>query len=468
MPSPQPTPVPSEAAARVRRNTFILAMAAGLAGLMFGLDTGVIAGALTFIKEAFSADDRTLEWIVSSLMAAAAVGSVLAVFIADKWGRKGTLVVAGILFLGGTALCSLAPSVPVMIAGRVCLGLGVGLAAFAAPLYIAEIASQDRRGGLIASYQLMITVGILLAFTSDSLLTPGGHWRVMFGVLAVPTVLFLLATLVLPYSPRWLMTKGRREEARTVLLTLRESAEIADEELSRIDGQLAQQETPGMALLLSSSSFRRTFTLGIAMQMLQQFSGINILMYYAPVVLGRMGFTATQSVWSTTALGVVNTLATLVAVALMDRWGRRSLLSISTFFSAVAMLGFGTLLWIGATSLSASIAAMGCLILFIAAFAVGQGPLPWIICSEIQPIRGRTFAVSCSTLASWIANWLVSNVFLSSMAVINDYGVFWCLAAFNLTFFIVGLLFVPETKGCSLEDIEQKIASGVRLRDAGQ
>ncbi|BCI66931.1 sugar porter family MFS transporter [Acetobacter aceti] len=468
MPSSISTSAQRDASARVRRTTFFLALAAGLAGLMFGLDTGVIAGALGFIRDEFQTNDRTTEWIVSSLMLAAAFGSVLAVFVADKWGRKGTLLVAGGLFLSGTALCSLATSVSMMIVGRACLGLGVGLAAFAAPLYIAEIASQDRRGAMISSYQLMITIGILLAFTSDSLLTPGGHWRIMFAVLSVPTVLFLLTTLLLPYSPRWLLTKGRRQEARDVLLRVRETAEEADAELSRIDRQLGREESAGAALLISNPNFRRTFVLGIALQMLQQFSGINVLMYYAPTVLNHMGFNASSSVWCTTAIGVVNTLATLAAVALMDRWGRRLLLSISTFFAAIAMLGFGTLLWTGATSMTASMIAMGFLFLFIAAFAVGQGPLPWIIGSEVQPLRGRTFAVSCSTLASWIANWLISNIFLSSMSVIGDYGVFWCLAGFNALFFVVGLMFVPETKGCSLEDIEDRINSGVRLRDAGQ
>ncbi|NHN88544.1 sugar porter family MFS transporter [Acetobacter conturbans] len=468
MPFQASTSVTMDASARVRRKTYMLALAAGLAGLMFGLDTGVIAGALGFIREEFATNDRTTEWIVSSLMLAAAFGSVFAVFIADKWGRKGTLLIAGMLFLLGTALCALAGSVTAMIVGRACLGLGVGLAAFAAPLYIAEIASKDRRGGMIASYQLMITIGILLAYTSDSLLTPGGHWRIMFGVLAIPTVLFMMATLLLPYSPRWLLTKGRREEARTVLMTLRESAEDADEELSRIDAQLGREESAGAALLISSPSFRRTFTLGIALQMLQQFSGINVLMYYAPIVLSHMGLTPSASVWCTTAIGLVNTLATLVAVGLMDRWGRRILLSLSTFFSAVAMLGFGTLLWTGSQSMLASTIAIGFLILFIASFALGQGPLPWIVGSEIQPLRGRTFAVSCSTLSSWIANWLISNVFLSSMAVIGDYGVFWCLAGFNMLFFIVGRLFVPETKGCTLEEIADRINSGVRLRDAGQ
>lgn len=468
MPSSPSTSAQRDASARVRRTTFFLALAAGLAGLMFGLDTGVIAGALGFIRDEFQTNDRTTEWIVSSLMLAAAFGSVLAVFVADKWGRKGTLLVAGGLFLSGTALCSLATSVSMMIVGRACLGLGVGLAAFAAPLYIAEIASQDRRGAMISSYQLMITIGILLAFTSDSLLTPGGHWRIMFAVLSVPTVLFLLTTLLLPYSPRWLLTKGRRQEARDVLLRVRESAEEADAELSRIDRQLRREESAGAALLISNPNFRRTFVLGIALQVLQQFSGINVLMYYAPTVLNHMGFNASSSVWCTTAIGVVNTLATLAAVALMDRWGRRLLLSISTFFAAIAMLGFGTLLWTGATSMTASMIAMGFLFLFIAAFAVGQGPLPWIIGSEVQPLRGRTFAVSCSTLASWIANWLISNIFLSSMSVIGDYGVFWCLAGFNALFFVVGLMFVPETKGCSLEDIEDRINSGVRLRDAGQ
>ncbi|MBV1837846.1 sugar porter family MFS transporter [Acetobacter estunensis] len=452
-------------AARARRLSIFVGAAAALAGLMFGLDTGVIAGALPLLSHDLGTSDRTAEWIVSSLMLAAAFGSFQAGTLAERWGRRGTLLIASVLFLIGIALCALAPGVEVMIAGRICLGLGVGLAAFAAPLYIAEITAQSRRGRMIALYQLMITIGILMAFISDGLLAQGGHWRWMFGVIALPTLMFLGTTLMIPPSPRWLLMKGRREEAVQVLRELRGSSEAAKTEADGIELQLSHEKQAGLALLRVSPGFRRTFTLGIAIQALQQFSGINVLMYYAPTVLERLHFSASAAVWCTTALGVANTLATIVSVMLIDRWGRRGLLLLSTAGAAFAMLAFGTLLWTGDHSPALTV---GLLVLFICAFAVGEGPLPWVLCSEIQPLRGRTFAISCSTLSNWIANWAVSNVLLSCLNLIGAHGVFWCLGAFNALFFAVTWFFVPETRGESLEDIEERVNAGVPLRRLGR
>lgn len=453
---------------KARERAFLFAGAAGLAGLMFGLDTGVISGALKFIGDDLHAGDRTQEWIVSSLMLGAAGGSLLAIPVSRLRGRRGTMLYAGFLFLIGTALCTLAHSVAVMIAGRIFLGIGVGFASFAAPLYIAEITEKSRRGRMISLYQLVITGGMLLAMFSDSLLSYGGHWRWMLGILAVPTIAFILATVGIPRSPRWLMSRGHRKEARSVLLLLRGSREQAEEELDRIDEHLSAEKGSGISLLKTSPGFRKTFALGLALQIFQQLAGINILMYYAPHLLGNLKFSPSAAVWCTTLLGFANMGATGLAIFLIERWGRRSLLLFSTATATLSMLCFGAVLWLGVQGMAGSVLIVLLLVIFTAGFAMGEGPVPWTMCTEIQPLRGRSFAIACSTFANWGTNWLMSNAFLTLMAAFSDYTVFWMLAGFNLLFFVIALLWVPETRGCGLEEIEERVAAGMPLRDIGQ
>ncbi|WP_206065113.1 sugar porter family MFS transporter [Komagataeibacter xylinus] len=451
-----------------RRNAFLFAGAAGLAGLMFGLDTGVIAGALKFMGLDLGANERAQEWIVSSLMLGAAGGSLLAIPVSHYRGRRGAMFYAGLLFLLGTGLCSLAPSIPVMIAGRVCLGIGVGFASFSAPLYIAEITEKSQRGTMISLYQLVITAGMLLALLSDSLLSYGGHWRWMLGILAVPTVFFILATMRVPYSPRWLAMHGRRREARGVLQKVRGSRERANNELDRIEQNLRKTEGNGFELLKTSAGFRKTLALGMALQMFQQLAGINILLYYAPHLLEHLGFSAQAAVWCTTLLGLANMVATGVAIVLIDRWGRRPLLLVSTLVASFSLCVFGFVLFAHVGGSMGSIAIIGLLVLFTLGYALGEGPVPWTMCTEIQPLQGRGLAIACSTFANWMTNWLISNVFLSVMSLIGDYGIFWLLAGFNAVFFLIGYFLVPETRGCSLEEIEQRVKAGYPLREIGQ
>ncbi|GAL96491.1 d-galactose transporter [Acetobacter tropicalis] len=434
---------------------------------MFGLDTGVIAGALHFIGLEFHTTTVTDEWIVSTLMLGAAGGALLASFLAREWGRRITLSCAAVLFLAGTAACCFAHSVPVLMAGRVVLGLGVGLAAFAAPLYISEITAQKDRGRMISLYQMAITIGMLMAYFSDSLLAGGGHWRWMLGIPAIPAVFFLLSTLVVPYSPRWLVTQGRHKEASRVLHMLRDSSEKAKRELTRIRQQVNKENVSGFELFKTSAPFRRSFFLGLSLQALQQLTGINVLMYYAPKVLERAHFGSAAAIWATTLLGVANLAATVAALFLIDRWGRRPLLVTSCIIASLSLVLFGFVLKLHVDGPLGAVLIIGTLVAFILGYALGEGPLPWTLCSEIQPLKGRSLAIGCSTFVNWITNWLISTVFLSCMTVLGDSVTFWMLAGFNMLFLVVALLFVPETKGTSLEDIEDNLMRGERLRDIG-
>ncbi len=267
-----------------------LGILAALAGLMFGLDTGVVAGALPFIATDFHAGDALQGWIVSSMMAGATVGSLFAGRISVRFGRTGAMLGAAILFLIGTLFCALAPGAAIMIVGRLFLGLAVGVAAFAAPLYISEITVESVRGAMISFYQLMVSLGIFLAFVSDSLLAPGGHWRWMLGVMAVPASCFLGIVLILPHSPRWLMMRGEKDRARRVLQSLRSDEEVAEAELVDIQSRLQKSSDAGVGLFKSNPNFRRTVFLGMLLQIMPAALGDQCASVLCPARLSGGAF----------------------------------------------------------------------------------------------------------------------------------------------------------------------------------
>ena len=458
--------VASTLAVQPKATAVFTCVLAALAGLMFGLDIGVISGATQFIQKEFGISDHTIEWIVSSMMFGAAVGAAGAGWLSASLGRKRSLILAAILFVAGSLLCGAAWSPQSLIAARIVLGLAIGLAAFTAPLYLAEVASEDNRGAMISLYQLMITIGILVAFLSDTVFSYSGNWRWMLGIIAIPGVLFLFGVLLLPDSPRWLMMRNRKDEAISVLQRLRGDAQIVAREAADIEEQLRTPQR-GWHLFLENSNFRRSVALGVMLQLVQQFTGMNVVMYYAPRIFQDMGYDTASQMWFTAAVGLTNVLATFIAIGLVDRWGRKPILY--TGFSAMAV-GLGivaTMMHLGISSHGEQTFTVAMLLLFIVGFAMSAGPLVWTICSEVQPLKGRDFGIGCSTFTNWIANMIVGATFLSLLNGIGHAATFWLYAALNLLFLIFTYALVPETKGVTLEQIERKLMSGVRLRDIG-
>lgn len=447
--------------------TIIIGILAATAGLMSGLDIGVISGALDFVSEAFHASTFAQEWIVSAMMAGAAVGAVLAGWLAKITGRKWALVLGGVIFIIGSLGCALAWSVASMIWGRAMMGLAIGIAAFTSPLYLSEIASENTRGAMISTYQLMITVGIFMAFISDTLLSYHAQWRWMFGMIAIPGVLFVVGVLFLPYSPRWLMMQGRREEALDVLKDLRPTAHEAHAEIRAIDEQLKQRQG-GFSLLWENANFRRSILLGVMLQAMQQFAGINVVMYYAPKIFAMAGFVGTAQMWCTAMIGFVNVLATLAAIGLVDRWGRKPILYCGFSIMTVSMAALAVLNHVGMESDGAKILCVFLIMIFIVAHAMSAGPLMWVLCSEIQPIKGRDLGITLSTLTNWISNMIVGASFLSLLGWLGGAKTFGLIALLNALFLLLTKLFVPETKGVSLEVIEQNLMAGKKLREIGQ
>ena len=447
---------------------YIVALTAALAGLLFGLDIGVISGALPFIGKHFGASDIAKEWIVSSLLVGAVLGTLVSGFISRKYGRKNTIIVSAIIFAIGAVLSSIANSVPILIGVRVFLGIAVGIASFTAPLYLSEMAPQKIRGRLISMYQLMITIGILLAFLSDTWLSYGGHWRIMLGILVIPSTVLFIGVLFLPKSPRWLFLVGRKAEAREVLNKLRESIEEVELEIDEIESGLKAQQNG--VKMISNPNFRKALFLGIGLQIMQQFTGMNVVMYYAPQIFKDAGFATTaEQMWGTVLVGLINVLATFFAIAFVDKLGRKPILAIGFFVMGISMTFMGWMFHIGVeTSSLVQFSAIIALLLFIIGFAMSAGPIIWVLCSEIYPLQGRDLGITISTATNWICNTIVGATFLTLLNNFGDAKTFFLFGGMNIVFIFVLLRFAPETKGVSLEKIEKNLMSGMPINKIGR
>nr|WP_077999847.1 sugar porter family MFS transporter [Edwardsiella tarda] len=447
--------------------TFFVCFLAALAGLLFGLDIGVIAGALPFITDTFSITSSQQEWVVSSMMFGAAVGAVGSGWMNHGLGRKYSLMIGAILFVAGSLFSAFAPNVEILILSRILLGLAVGIVSYTAPIYLSEIAPERIRGSMISMYQLMITIGILGAYLSDTAFSYSGSWRWMLGVITIPALVLLVGVFFLPDSPRWLASRDRHDQARRVLEKLRDSSKQAQDELNEIRESLKLKQS-GWSLFKQNSNFRRAVYLGILLQVMQQFTGMNVIMYYAPKIFDLAGFASTeQQMWGTVIVGLVNVLATFIAIGLVDRWGRKPTLILGFIVMAIGMGTLGTMMNIGITSSVTQYFAIFMLLMFIVGFAMSAGPLIWVLCSEIQPLKGRDFGITCSTATNWIANMIVGATFLTMLNNLGSAHTFWVYAALNLIFIFITLALIPETKNISLEHIERNLMAGKPLRNIG-
>ena len=459
--------VAQPAVAHSRATAVFVCILAALAGLMFGLDIGVISGAQQFIQKEFTVSDSTIGLIVSFMMIGAAVGALVAGWLSGHLGRKRSLILGAVLFVAGSILCGMAWNPEVLIVGRFILGVAIGLASFTAPLYLAEIAPEQIRGAMISLYQLMITIGILAAFLSDTAFSYSGNWRWMLGIIAVPGALFLLGVFFLPYSPRWLMMRGRRAEAEQVLLKLRGNPVEINKELSDIEEQLKVPQR-GVHMFFQNANFRRSVGLGVLLQVMQQLTGMNVVMYYAPRIFEGMGYNTESQLWFTAIVGLVNVLATFIAIAFVDRLGRKPILYAGFVVMTLGLGVVGTMMHLGIHTHAEQFFTVAMLLIFIVGFAMSAGPLIWTLCSEIQPLKGRDFGIGCSTLTNWVANAIVGWSFLPLLNGIGEARTFWLYAAFNAVFIVFTFWLVPETKGTTLEAIERNLMAGKRLREIGR
>jgi SP family galactose:H+ symporter-like MFS transporter len=438
-----------------------------LAGLLFGYDQGVIAGALEGIKDDFHIGSAATEIIVSWVTLGALFGALFAGSLADRLGRRITILLAAGLFTIGAAVEALAPGTAVLVVGRLVVGFGVGVASVAAPLYAAEQAPTHLRGRFVSTYQLAITIGIFIAYFVDQQLTNGDWWRLMLGASAVPGVLLLLAMAPMPESPRWLIGAGRRADAARSLAKVRPDVDV-DATLDSIEAAVRTDQADRASWAeVFSRSLRKPLMVGIGLAVAQQLTGINAIIYYADTIFAKAGFAtpADQASATTWAIGGVNVLATFIAVAYVDRFGRRPLLlaglvGMATSLVTVAiafhyMDGADTSGAGAGGPTTAGIVTLVALVVFIASFAFSLGPVVWTVINEIFPNRVRGRAVAFATAVNWGAAFLVSEFFLTLIDDLGTSATFGLFALFSVIAFAWIYKRVPETKGRTLEEIER-------------
>lgn len=435
----------------MRPFVFLVASIAALGGLLFGYDTGVISGAILFITHDFTLDTKLQELTISVVLIGCILGSSVAGSIADRGGRRTTLLVSGIIFAIGAILSAIAPSDDVLLAGRLVVGIAIGFCSVVAPLYISEVAPADVRGAMVSLYQFAITVGILAAYIVDYALAPAGAWRWMLGLGVVPALILIGGMLPLPESPRYLFKVGLADTAREELRRIAGGAEIAIEEAAITES--LKIKSAGFATF-ATPAVRNALILGFSLAVLQQVTGINTVIYYGPHIFQLAGIASNvASILATTLVGVVNVLLTLVAIFFVDRIGRKPLLyaGISGMFVALAALAFA----FAQPHLQGSLAgiALGSMMLYVGSFAYSLGPIVWLLISEIFPLEVRGVGMSICTLGNWVANLAVSLFFLTMVAAFGPSLTFATYAALCIVTLVVVWRGVPETKREILEHI---------------
>jgi sugar porter (SP) family MFS transporter len=452
----------------------VVAAVTMLSGLLFGYDQGVISGALSFIKTDFDLSNTLVEVVTSWVTLGALFGALAAGSLADRFGRKSALITAGALFIVGALAQSLAPGIPILVIGRFVIGFGVGVASVAAPVYASELAPAETRGRYVSSYQLAITIGILVAYIVDALLSPSGDWRLMLGIAVVPGALLIVFVLIAPRSPRWLMKEGRREEARATLIQVRGSRGV-DERLDEVQAEIDREsaERASWREVFAAGS-RKALWVGLGLAVFQQITGINAIIYYADQIFDLAGLTSPTAQADATMLcvGAVNVLATFIAIAFVDRLGRRPLLFAGLVGMTVSLTTVGlAFLFVDSGDQQRGMSVLGMvtmmsLMVYIASFAFSLGPIVWTIINEIFPNRIRGRAVATATALNWGSAFLVSQFFLTMVDDIGTSATFLVFAGCSVLAFLWIWRKVPETKGIPLEDMPRIWASDDPVHEA--
>ena len=462
----------------------VIASIAATGGLLFGFDTGVISGAIPFLQDYFVLTDSQVETITALGLIGAVVGALFTGRITDYLGRKKVILASAFVFATGAVWTGLAPTVNQLMISRFYLGLAIGVSSFAVPLYISEIAPTKIRGTLVSMFQLLITVGILAAYLSDNAFADNNNlecWRPMLWVGVIPAAVLFIGMFFLPETPRWLMSKGREEEAKKVLDRI-EDPEFVVASMASMKSDMAIDASQASWKEIFKPWLRNALIIAVGIMFFQQFVGINTVIYYSPKIFLAAGFEGAEAaIAASVIVGVVNVLFTIVSLFIIDKLGRRKLyfIGLSGIFFALICMGLGFMLpgagkWFLVISM----------LVYIAFFAISLGPLGWVLITEVFPTRVRGLGSSIGSLSNWGFNTLVVWTFFKMASAIGNAkevvvpegkdlsevcpscvgGVFWIFAAVALIGLVWGYFYIPETKGISLEKIEEHWRNGGKPR----
>ena len=444
----------------------LTAAIAGLGGLLFGYDTGIIAGALLFIKTDFHLDSFQQGLVVAAVPIGAVVGAGIAGPAADRYGRRLMILLAAGVFIVGALASATAPGSEVLVIARIVIGVAIGLASAAAPVYISEVAPAESRGRLVSFFQLAVTIGILVAYLVGLAFNASEGWRWMLGLGCVPALALGFGMLRMPQSPRWLVMSGDDFAARATLAKIRvDDPDTIDLELEEIKESL--DEKPGAWSELRQPLVKAALVVGVGLAILQQVTGINTVIYYAPTIVEFTGVNSSAgSILAAVGVGIINVGMTVLALRLLDRAGRRTLLMIGVSGMVISLFALGAAFIGGGGSTLASVVAIVSLMAYVASFAISLGPIFWLLNAEIYPLSVRSKAAGVGTMANWTFNFIVSLTFLLLIEAAGRTGAFWIYGGIGLFTLFFCWKFVPETKGKRLEDIQQYFQERADSRDA--
>lgn len=426
------------------------AIIASLGGFLCGYDTGVISGALLYIEKSFQISSIETGMLVSSISLGAIAGAFLNGFVIDRIGRKHTIILSACFFFIGSLLCSISSNVYYLIISRVITGIAVGVVSFASPLYLSEISAKENRGKIVSFYQIAITLGILVAYCSNYCLSQYiNNWRLMLLAGIIPAMVLFFGFLFLDDTPRWLVLKNKKEKAKKILAGYNKNSD-PEYEIEQIESITKTEER-----IKFSKKLIKPFIIGIGIMFVQIATGINAIIYFAPTIFKHIGFASDENaLFVTIFIGIINFLMTFVTFALVDKAGRKPLLYIGLSGMVLSLTILS--LTFGATNSLSKYLAIGACCTYIVSFSMSLGPIALLLISEIFPLKYRGQAMSIAIIFNFIFNFIVTGLFPISLSSIGGFKTF---SIFNLIC-ILSLIFVyfvvPETKGISLENIEQK------------
>jgi MFS transporter, SP family, galactose:H+ symporter len=446
--------VPAEGLRRVRNWGLVIV----LGSFLFGYDTGVVSGALLFIKQDFGLSSFEQSSVVSVLLLGAVVGALFTGRVADRIGRRMTLGALAVVFAIGIALAALANGYAMLMLGRVVMGLGVGGVSSIVPTYLSEISPAQIRGRMLTLNQLLITVGLLAAYIVNLAFSSSEDWRAMFWIGAIPAALLVLGCLRLPESPAWQIANGRFGAAKEMIASVA-SESRADEMVEAFQARDAARKAEEAhdrgvgrkgARILTARRVRAALVVGLVLAAVQQFAGINTIIYYAPTIMQETGLSAGNSIFYSVFIGIINLGMTIVSLRLIDRVGRRPLLLVSLPGMLVSLVLLGSAFVVDLSS----VITLLFILLYIMAFAVGMGPVFWVLIGEIFPPRAKAEGVSAGSTVNWLSNFAVSLAFLPVVDAIGQGETFWIFAVVCLFgVWFVGR-YVPETKDREFDQVD--------------
>ncbi len=459
-----------------RTIVYFICATAALGGLLFGLDQGFLANSLETIRKVYHLSVNHAEHYAAILATGGVLGALLAGLFARFLGRKKSLALAGFIFCSASLASAFLPPLKVLFACRFALGFAVGIASFMVPLYLSETAPASIRGAMGTLFQLFITIGIFLisvtnVFIARWLVDPHQALPAMFGIIVVFALLMLLGSLVLPESPRWLMLKGRREAAVKVIRKILDNPDSVQAEVNEIERALAAGGGADISVIFKGY-FIKILAVGVVLQMFQQLVGINVMIYYAPTIFGYAGMTGLVALL---AVPTVNMLFTIPAIRLVEKWGRKKLLYAGALIMMVSMIAAG----VAFTMISgyrdpAQIAQapkmilLAAVVVYIFGFAFSWGPVAWIVCSEVFPLNTREIGMTITTMVNWTFAGLLMDNALSMMHRYGNASIFFAFAGFCVLAIAFVAGFVPETRGITLEALENNLKAGKPTRLLGQ